>query len=489
MRKVSLVKFKVFFLYVLLLVVYGAAYLSISEFNQEKLGTVIWILSVMGWIQYVFSLSSWWKLTDSFFSVYSIYITFSYLFTYGQCLMWGIGIHLPNEIGKVRLYSWAIPSQSSIIQTQLITLIGLLSFHTGAVLLYKRRVSYSNIRINTQTINIQENALYRVCQITNLISTPLMFYSVIRNIFIIREFGYGATLYNAEVVATQNNIVMLLRMMYIPSIFGMLIASRYKRQVYKTCYISFGFYTVLSLFAGDRGEWLFPLCLLLWMHHKYCNRINLKRVIKYSVMGFALITICVAVRNSRTSGVRLSGVVDAIAGESNPIVSGIFELGSSMRPTLIIMQNGWKTYPYGNSYIHALLGMITERVIKLYQPNYSGLSTWFSQSYIGISYGAGFSFIAEAIMNFGPYGSIVILLVLGMLSSRCMFSVESSDYTYSPVSVFFQVSTIYAMLQGIRNTMLTAGKTWFFSTVLIMLLYYLYFSLLKRRKKTVLSEA
>lgn len=486
MRKVPLSKFIAFSLFVLLLVVYCSLYLYFREETGDNLKTFIWVLSLMGWAQFAMSIVTWWKVSGSFFSIYSIFLTISYLFTFGQCLMWGIGIHLPGEIGQARLYTLPVPTQSSIVQTQIITLIGLLCFHTGAVLLFKDQSNHNMIQTGKQSFDVkvvenQRNVLFQVCKITSIVSTPLMFYSIVRNILINRQFGYGAALYNADVVASQNNVILLLRMMYIPSILGLLIASRYRKNIYRICYTNFGIFMVLSLFAGDRGEWLFPLCLIVWMHHKYYKRINAQKAIKYAVLAVLLVTISVAVRNTRSSGVTVSGIIDSIVGERNPIVSGFFELGSSMRPTLILIQHGWGTYPYGNSYLHAVLGMVTERVIRLYQSNYIGLSSWFSQNFLGITYGAGFSFIAEAVMNYGPYGSIIVLFVLGMISSKFMFSVENMDYNNSPLGVFLKVSTCYSMLQGIRNTLLTATKTWIFSTVLIILLYYLYSSLLKRR--------
>lgn len=481
MKRVSYIKFILVCIFVLVFVLFIFAFSNVKEINVDSVNSLIWILSLIGWIQFFFSLYTWKKVSGNYFSIYTIFLVFAYLFTYGQCLMWAIGVHTSDEIGKVRLFTLSTPSRFSIVQTQIVTLVGLFAFHVGTMLAFKKR-SQDKDNIKARPVNVfQRSCLFQVCRLTSIISTPLMYYSIIRNIFINRVYGYGAALYNADVVATQNNLVLLIRMMFIPSIFGLLISSSYNRIVVRICYINFAIFMILGLFAGDRGEWLFPLFLLIWMHHKYYRKINALKLVKYIVAGSLLIFVAVAVRNTRKNGITVSGLVDSAVGESNPFVSAVFELGNSMRPALIIIQYGWGLYPYGNSYVLAFLGMITERVIMFFKPEYLSLSAWFSQSYLRISYGAGFSFIAEAIMNYGPYGAIIALLIIGFVFSKFVFYVENTDYKITPVKAFFGISTAYSMIQAIRNTLLVATKTWFFSTVLILLFYFV-FSSFQRRK-------
>lgn len=489
MRTFSFSKFIVLFVTIWVSIIYLIVFPITTEYMNDDADITIWVISIIGWGLLFFCLLTWKHLTGNLFTIYSIFVVFAFLFTYGQCLMWALGIHLPGEIGASRLYTLGVPTKEGIIRTQLYSLVGLLVFHCGAILSYKKHDYRETATFLlpkddlTDKYPRERDILFYVCKLTSIISTPLMFYSIIRNIAINRLYGYGAALYNAEVVASQNNIVLLLRMMYFPSIIGLLIGSKYRSQIVRVCYINFFIFTVLSIFAGDRGEWLFPLCFLLWMHHKYKSRLNIKKIFRFCIIGILLIIISVGVRNSRSSGVTVSGLLSAIAGESNPIVSAIFELGGSMRPTLIVMQYGWGKYPFGNTYILALFGMVTERLIMVFIPNYRSLSSWFSRSYLGISYGAGFSFLAEAIINYGPYVALIALFILGVAGSKIMFSVEKIDANDEPIKAFIGISTAYAMIQGIRNTLLVAAKTWVFSTLLIYLLYVVYRSYIMKRKK------
>lgn len=480
MKRVSFIKLFVTVITIIVTSIYLVEFPNDSGMFINNIDGTIYILSLLGWVCLFFCIITWKKLTGCFISMYSIYLLFIVLFTYGQCLMWALGIHLPDEIGKSYLYTFNIPNKISILKTQMLTLASIMAFHCGSVMFFnkgeKRKVS---------TINVTKRkrlCLYNICILTSIISTPLMFYSIIRNIIISRVYGYGAALYNTDVVAAQNNLILLLRLMYFPSIVGLLIGSKYEKRIMYICYINFFVFTLLGLLAGDRGEWLFPLFILVWMHNKYLKKIDFTRLLKYAFVGLVLVIISVAIRDSRSNGITAKGVIDAIIGETNPIVSAVFELGGSMRPTLIILENGWGQYPFGNSYILALLGMVTERIIMMFIPDYLSLSAWFSHSYLGIRYGAGFSIVAEALMNYGPYVALISIYLLGALCSKLFFSIENIDINHYPIYVFFAIGTAYSLLQIIRNTLLVGLKMWIFSTVIMIVIYHVYYLISNRRK-------
>ena len=436
--------------------------------------TTIVCLSILGWIELLFCLTSMKRKCGHFFTIYSIFIVFAFLFTYGQCLLWAFGIHIDKEIGRQPLYSFAAATNEYIVKTQLLTLMGLMAFHCGSIITYKNNYTVlKSGEANEESILSKRTTLKQVVWLCNIVSSPLMFYSVFRSIAINRIYGYGAVLNNIDVVSSQNNIVMLLRLMYIPSLFGILISEQYSKRSIVYCYTSFAIFMIIGMLAGDRGEWLFPLILLVWMHHKYSKKIRLASFLKYLIIGFVLIVFSVAIRNSRDQGVTVNGVMDALVGESNPIISALFELGGSMRPGLILMQYGWDKYPYGNSYLLSIVGMITEKPLALLIPGYKSLSRWFSSNYLGIKYGAGFSFLAEALANYGPFFSLIAMFIIGVLFTKLMFFTENIDYEVEPIKSFFGLATAYAMIQSIRNTMLVSLKYWVYSTISILVMYYM----------------
>lgn len=56
-------------------------------------------LNWLGILVYIYAISTWKKKTKSrLFSLYFIFITFLFLFNYGQCIMWALGIHNPWSV-------------------------------------------------------------------------------------------------------------------------------------------------------------------------------------------------------------------------------------------------------------------------------------------------------------------------------------------------------------------------------------------------------
>src|SRR5690625_2501433 len=107
----------------------------LNEFKNNS--SMIFILSWMGILTSIYVFFSWYKLTGKFFSLYTIFMLFFFLFNYGQPLMWAFGIHQPNEIGQVGLYTLGKPMSSNLVYTQILTLISILMFHFGAAFYYR----------------------------------------------------------------------------------------------------------------------------------------------------------------------------------------------------------------------------------------------------------------------------------------------------------------------------------------------------------------
>lgn len=95
-----------------------------------------WLGIVLG----IFILVTWYKLTRTILSPYTIFMLFFFLFNYGQCLLWAFGIHDSFEIGQAPMYrNFGVANDADILKAQALTLICILMFHLGSVLCYKPR--------------------------------------------------------------------------------------------------------------------------------------------------------------------------------------------------------------------------------------------------------------------------------------------------------------------------------------------------------------
>lgn len=472
--------------------VYIAYLLTLSLVNVNKdYGLQIFLLSWLGILFMVFIVITWYKLTGTVLSPYTIFMSFFFVFNFGQCFMWAFGVHISSEIGKIAMYDkFAIADDADIIKAQALTLICILMFHFGAVSCYKPK-NRINFRVKENYMNFYKNedsktlkAIYYSCLIMGVIVIPIALYYVYSDFLIARVYGYAA-LYYSEYARTSATFPMLLSMMFFPCLVGLLIGSKYNRKVQKSVYTIFLMYLIIDLISGDRGSWIYRLFILIWLSNECYKPINFKTVTKYliiGIIGLYMTNVIVSFRSVELQDINIEKIVENISFENSPIISGFFEMGESMQPTIILQKYGWNVWPYDNTYLLAILGMITNKLIYALNIPFDLLSSWFSQVYLYIPWGAGFSIIAEALLNGGPFLAPLFMIVQGYIITSMMYIDKGINYKERPLRFFFAAATLDNFISITRNELHPTLKNWFYGVVV------LYFFILIIRKFVVLNR-
>ncbi|MCT4478535.1 O-antigen polysaccharide polymerase Wzy family protein [Peribacillus frigoritolerans] len=446
--------------------------------NNSEFKNTIFVLSWLGILLGVFVIISWKRITGIYFSPYTIFMVFFFLFNYGQCLMWAFGIHVPNEIGQVVLYPhWGVPTSYDIVKTQLLTLICLLMFHCGAVLCYKGKIKrQSGLLDKKQKYIIEDNLslriMFNVCFIFSIIVFPITLYYAFVDLQIAQTHGYRA-LYYSEYARRGGSLLILLSKLFFPCIVGMLIGSKFNKKIRIYVYSVFLLYLVLNLLAGDRGSWIYTLVILIWLSHFCYKPINFKRFVFYALVCFVSIYIIDVIVSLRNVGITYDNVVNTISLDNSPIVETIFEMGSSMSPAILLQKYDWDIWPYSNTYFLAILTMVTNKTVYLLDIPFATIGSWFSQTYLGISYGAGFSIVAEALLNFGPYLAPFVLFILGYFISTMIYIDKNNDYKNRPLRVFFAVATLECIIPLTRNYLHYQLKDWLYGVLILSFTIYI----------------
>jgi hypothetical protein len=109
----------------------------------------------------------------------------------------------------------------------------------------------------------------------------------------------------------------------------------------------------------------------------------------------------------------------------NPVVSTVADLGSSMYTITGTLQEVPKVRPYdgGLGYVHAILNVVPNFVTPLkFALPYGTPDNWFVKTvdptYARAQGGLGYSFIAEAYLEFGFFGAPFVLFLIATLLSR-----------------------------------------------------------------------
>lgn len=439
---------------------------------------ILFVLSWIGIMCVVYFIYKWYKITKKVFTLYNVFLMFFLVFNFGQCLLWAFGIHSEKEIGTNLLYNTIPCSNEKIAIAQIIFIICFITLNCGAILVYHDKKNVKKEDINSIEVKYRNKSLFYASVIISMIAIPATIYTVIRNYLTASIYGYKS-LYYGDNVIQYAKWVQISVTLFLPSLLGLLIGSNYNKKIRRFVYIVFSIYVFFSLMCGDRGEWIMKLIILFWADNEFYKRIKPKKMLLMLLAGYLGIYIMNAIVSLRNIGISYEGIKMALFGmENNPIVSLLLEFGNSMSVN-IVTANSHIEFPYGNTYIMSILTMFTTSVARWFNIEYIQLHTWFSSDYLRISYGADFTIIGEAILNYGMYISPIFMGLLGAIISKiCFLSYDKNK----PLLTCLSLNCIAHIFKWSRTT------TWFvingiiYSVVVFGCAYICMVSILKRKK-------
>lgn len=397
--------------YLLFLILY-----NMCDLNQFKNYNFFnYILCFLGIIVYIYIIKLNYFITKKILTPFTIIYSFLFLFNYGQCVLWVFNIHPENSIEKSTIFNAGYATDLDIVKTQLVTITSIFLYGITNIFIKrnnKKCKSICNKEIDKEKISIK--AIKTISIIFLIISTLCTYIILFNNIKISVQYGYKA-LYYGDNIYQGNTIIILLSRFFLPSLFGLYLTSYKNKKTINLIYFLFLIYLLGNLFTGDRGSWIYSFCLFLWLHHVFVKKIDFKTALILILFGFFGISIIYAIVDIRDSGISISKILNTLNFNNNPIIELFSELGSSMKIQLYLLMNGYNIYPYGNSYLLGILGIFSDKIVKIFIPEYVIMDSWFSQTYLQLNYGAGFSIVGEAILNFGPYVAPLIVMFIGYL--------------------------------------------------------------------------
>lgn len=446
--------------------------------------SIIYVLNWVGIAIMLYTYVSWYILTKEWFCPYNIFMIFFFIFNYGQCIMWAFNIHIPGEIGARQIYygHW-IPTIEDIIRAQVFTCICMFMFHVGAILCYKPSTRKKCIELESKkkkyNVDSINRAMFYIGILMGIITIPMTIYRAYTFLSVALKYGYKALYYSNHI--SQGGMMMIIEIFFFPSIVCLLIGGRYKINIRYMVYSIFGTYMLLNIMAGDRGSWLYKLIILIWLHNKYVKKISLKQAIRLGVAGIVglyLLNIIISFRNIGLSNIQFKDIIEAVSLESSPIVDSFFEMGGTMAVITTLLRDGVGIWTYGNTYLATILGSISTRVLSLLGIEFILIDNWFSQDYLGVSWGAGFSMIGEAFLNGGGYFTPIILVVLGFMIGSVIYVDSRVEPIKHPMRYFFVSTSLQTLIGFSRGSSYLYLKTWLYGTVgvciMIILLQHLF---------------
>lgn len=469
----------------LLYVLYLISLNSIDILLNNQL--TIYLMSWFGILTFLYIIYTWFKFTNQIFAPYILFILFFFFFNYGQPLMWAFGIHMPNEIGVAPIYpGHGVASELDIVKTQIYILVCAWMLHFGALFAVKNKKYY--IETKTPPIKREGNIdritlslIFKVSLVFAVFSVPITLWATFEDFRVALEHGYRS-LYFSDYARRGASVVNFFSIWFFPSLLGLLIGSRFEKKTRIIVYFIILLFIIFNVFAGDRHSWIYKIFILVWLRHIAYKPIVIKTFLMYllfSVIAIYFLDVIVSLRNS---GISFEKVIESLSLSNSSVIKVFFEMGSSMNPTLYMHKYDSDFWQYGNTYLILLGGIITNRFLDMFGIEYGIMSRHFGE-YLGISWGPGFSIVAEPLMNFGPLFAPLFMIIIGFLVSK-LFYVDKNMLIFNmPLKFLFVASSLDALMRLNRDSVHVPFKNWFYGVVLFCLIIYILRHLIVKRSK------
>jgi oligosaccharide repeat unit polymerase len=447
----------------------------------------------------VWSFASWAILTKSIFHPYTIFLLSAILFNGGQTIL--EVFHL-NENGLLKGQF----SGETLSNTVFFVFFGFSAFHLGALLslLFPEILSYfsfsRNKRITKSKYNRITPSLYINGKDHNstdhdsnqqdlkqldttagtaivgwvLLSISLLpaVYVFTQSIKVVLTSGYQG-LYQGEQATSVAAAPTVLATFLMPATMFLLASShRNKPTQQKTLRITSIVLVSLDIISqfllGQRRNVATRLFAFLWLWNT-----KIKKIPSYFIAGgavlLAVIFPIVAATRNMTGSERFSMdvILAQFASQKNVLLSTIGEMGGSMMTIAYTLELVPSTRPFqmGADYGYALLTLMPNFFWTIHPTIARGLaSTWLvwavDPSFAMVGGGYGYSFIAEAYLNFGWIGGPIILGLIGFF--YCLMSVWAvNSNSIARTALIATFTAFFPFYARSESALFVRGLVWY----------------------------
>lgn len=409
---------------------------------------------VVGWM-----IVSWRLASGSFFNPYSLFIIAAAVFNGGDAFL--ELLHL-NDNGILR----GKFDDASIVRTVLFCAVSLACVHTGA-LIAAFKASRGGRRQIVEKATFQTHmALGFALLGIALVPAILLFRT---NISDVVAEGY-MSLFQRDAETGIAAWKFILMQFLLPAAFILLAGSTRLRSVRLLSVLIILLFAVLDYFLGYRSPATAALASFAWIWHTRVKKLPV--IPTLAIAGVVVFILFPTIRVYRTTvgdeRLRLSTFTQILESYDNPAIASVEEMGDTMKTVAYTMQlvPSAKEYEHGASYGFALLGLLPNVFGTPVHPSvaHGTPSAWLIKTVepgtANAGGGWGYSFIAEAYLNFGWIGPCLVLLPLGWMIGTLQFW---SERVNTPAAVGFAATVLFFMLLYVRaeTSNVLRGVVWY----------------------------
>jgi oligosaccharide repeat unit polymerase len=401
----------------------------------------------------IWILWSWYALRGTLFEPYPLFMISAGLFNGGQAILEVFGL---NEAGVLS----GRVSPDLITPALFLVALCTMALHTGALLsLQKARTQTVITRDATARCRAARMAGWMMLGVA---AVPL-FSLLSSSLSLVLDYGYMG-MYRRE---DSVSVTQALSGFAVPGIIFLLAGSPRRRWTHVFCLVLAVGYTVIYLFLGSRSSAAMGCIAVAWVFERSIRRIP-RSVIAGLALGALLIFPLVRETRGMSGRDRLSvgNEVEVLSNLENPVADSLSEMGHSLITITHTLQlvPSVRNYDYGASYLYAALTMVPNLGWEVHPTIAHGiLSDWLIRTVdptvAAAGGGLGFSFVAEAFLNFGWFGGPLWLGLLGFGLGKT-FSLADSDDPAKHALVASFLSFFLVFARGEAATVVR-GLVWY----------------------------
>ena len=278
--------------------------------------------------------------------------------------------------------------------------------------------------------------------------------------------GYGVALYTNEAATSFAATPSVLAAFLVPGAFLLLAGSAKRAGLRFTTTAIVAVYSGSLLFIGWRAAAISVAISYIWLWHRCVRAIPRAAILSFGALLLAIMPAIAAMRNlTGQDRVSLDTFVQSV--EDAKAFSAIEEMGGIWETVAhtITLVPAERPYDYGASYGLSALTVLPNLFWDVHPAlPYGSPETWLVRRVAPWTAarggGLGFSFIAEAYLNFGLAGCVIIIGTLGFLLAR---SVRWAEGVGHPLAFALVASALAGSVKYVRadSTELVRPLVWY----------------------------
>jgi hypothetical protein len=365
-------------------------------------------------------------------------------------------------------------SVETVADTLALVSICIASLHLGALL--GMRAGWISSRTRGQgdysvgTARLLAMGMFLVAAVPTIITLT-------KNVSLVHSQGYFA-LYQVEPATGLGAVHRVVGGFFVPALLYIVALSQKQRTWVTLALGAIAGFSLVTLYIGGRSPAAVVLVSTAWLVERRIRRIPRSALIAGAIGVLAVFALVRTIRTVPGSE-RLSLTVlrREFAAVEHPVVGALAEIGGTMHIVSYVLELVPAIRPFegGGTYLRALSALFPNIGWQLHPAVAGGTpSQWLIETVdpftAAAGGGLGFSFIAEAYLNFGWFGSPIVMLTLGLFwGMLCRWGDQPGD----PLRLAMLAGAMAMSLTLVRNDSTGAfrGLVWYCFAPYIILRY------------------